>query len=341
MPLSYALGVIRTALIVVIAAIYLVVVSGLCAVLKPIPPIHRVISYVFTALLTRLSLFVLGLWWIRVEEVSRKRGRSSQSREAWRPGSGDLIVSNWASWVEILWLAFRFDPIFVLPLSNDPVEQRDMPPETRATGRRTGTGSAAITLPTKPVARRANIVGFRKVSLLHIITSTGSTPLGASSGNYSSLEEIRSSANRPVVVFPECTASNGRGLLKFADIFKDRPVPVRGYKVFVMCVRYDPPTALSPTLSLSIPSKLNPLSHVFSLAKTFQPLAMSIRLLPPDESPSSPLFLASEAVSGDVGDDVLAAACSGLISQLGKLKRMNLSWEDKVLFLKLYREKRG
>lgn len=130
-----------------------------------------------------------------------------------------------------------FDPIFVLPLSNNPVEQRDMPPETRATGRRTGTGSAAISLPTKPVARRANIVGFCKVSLLHIITSTGCTPLDASSGNYSSLEEIRSSANRPVVVFPECTASNGRGLLKFADIFKDRPVPVRGYKVFVMCVR--------------------------------------------------------------------------------------------------------
>ena len=181
--------------------------------------------------------------------------RSSQSREAWRPGSGDLIVSNWASWLEILWLAFRsvlsgshtlsytnghplsFDPIFVLPLSNDPIEKHDMPPETRATGRRTGTGSAAISLPTKPVARRANIVGFRKMSLLHIITSTGGTPLNASSGNYSNLEEIRSSANRPVVVFPECTTSNGRGLLKFADIFKNHPIHVRGYKIFVMCVR--------------------------------------------------------------------------------------------------------
>lgn len=129
-----------------------------------------------------------------------------------------------------------FDPIFVLPLSDVPVQQRDIPLETRATGRRTGTGSAAISLPTK-TAVRANIVGFRKVSLLHIITRAGSTPLDASSGNYSSLEEIRSSANRPVVVFPECTTSNGRGLLKFADLFKDRTVPVKGYKVFVMCIR--------------------------------------------------------------------------------------------------------
>jgi hypothetical protein len=110
--------------------------------------------------------------------------------------------------------------------------------ETRATGRRTGTGSAAISHPTKPLAQRVNIAGFHKVSLLQIIMCTGRTPLDASSGNYSSLEEIRSSANRPVVVFPECTTSNGRGLLRFAELFKDCPVPVKRFKVFVMCIRY-------------------------------------------------------------------------------------------------------
>src|SRR5712671_6140707 len=130
-----------------------------------------------------------------------------------------------------------FDPIFVLPVSDDPVPQRDTLPETRTPGRRTGTGSAAISLPTKPVVRRANIVGFRKVSLLRIIMSTGGTPLDASSGNYFNLEDIRSSASRPVVVFPECTTSNGRGLLKFSELFKGRPVPVKGYKVFIMCIR--------------------------------------------------------------------------------------------------------
>lgn len=131
----------------------------------------------------------------------------------------------------------RFDPIFVLPLSNDSVQQHDTPLERRSMGRRTGTGSAAISLPTKPVVRRASLVGFRKVSLLQIIMYTGSTPLDMSSGNSSSLEEIRSSADRPLVIFPECTTSNGRGLLKFAELFKDRPVPVKGYKVFIMCIR--------------------------------------------------------------------------------------------------------
>ena len=102
---------------------------------------------------------------------------------------------------------------------------------------------------------------------------------------------------------------------------------------------YDPPTVLSPTLSHSIPSALNPLSHMFALASTLGPLTMSIRLLPPAESPGSPLFMASEVVSGDVGEDTLSAICASLISQLGKLKKMSLSWEDKVSFLGLYRKK--
>lgn len=102
---------------------------------------------------------------------------------------------------------------------------------------------------------------------------------------------------------------------------------------------YDPPTVLSPTLSHSIPSALNPLFHMFALASTLGPLTMSIRLLPPAESPGSPLFMASEVVSGDVGEDTLSAVCASLISQLGKLKKMSLSWEDKVSFLGLYRKK--
>ncbi|KAH9977975.1 hypothetical protein BGW80DRAFT_1165715 [Lactifluus volemus] len=340
-PLLYALAVVRTVLIAALAALYLVLVSGACTLLTPVPPIYRAISYVLTALLSRLSLFVLGVWWIRIEQISRKRGRSTVSSEPWSPGAGDIIVSNWASWVEILWLGFRFDPIFVLPVSNGPDQQHDTFHETRTTGRKTGTGSAAISLPGRPTSRRASIIGFRKASLLRMVLSTGNTPLSPSNDNYSSLEEIRRTANGPVVVFPECTTSNGRGLLKFADVFKDCAIPVKGYKVFVMCVRYDPPAAMSPTLSHSIPSTLNPLFHVFSLATSPNPLTMSIRLLPTTESPSSPSFMTSEVVLGDVGADILSTACEDLISQLGKLKKMSLRWEDKVFFLKLFREKAG
>ncbi|KAI0269167.1 hypothetical protein BC834DRAFT_932181 [Gloeopeniophorella convolvens] len=336
LPFAYGLGAIRVAVIAILATIHLVLVSGVCVLLIPIPPLHRFISWVLTALLSRLSLLVLGLWWIPVEQVTRKRGYAA---EKWRPGSGDLIVSNWASWIEVLWLAFRFDPIFALPVSASSVQQPEPSSQARSPGRRTGTGSAAISTPGTTSLQPVDIVGFRRASLLRMITFTGRTPFVASAGNFSSLEEIRRSANRPVVVFPECTTSNGRGLLRFAEVFKDRAVPVSGYKVFVMCVRYDPPNALSPTLSHSIPSILNPLPHIMSLVSTITPLNISIRLLPPAESPSSSSFMASEIIPGDVGEDTLSAVCAGLISQLGRMKKTNMGWENKVLFLNLYREK--
>ena len=76
------------------------------------------------------------------------------------------------------------------------------------------------------------------MSLLAMIRATGSIPLNSSScKDYVSLEEIRSKADRPVVVFPECTTSNGRGLLRVADVFRGVNVPVKGFNVFVMCVR--------------------------------------------------------------------------------------------------------
>ena len=138
---------------------------------------------------------------------------------------------------ELIATCRSFDPIFVLPVSSALVKQHDASPETRVTGRKTGTGSAAISSPLRRPTWRADIIGFRKVSLLHMIMSTGNTPLDEPSSSYSSLEEIRRKASRPLVIFPECTTSNCRGLLQFAEVFKDRAVPVKGYKVFVMCVR--------------------------------------------------------------------------------------------------------
>ena len=70
-----------------------------------------------------------------------------------------------------------------------------------------------------------------------MITSAGHVPPFDISPKKSTLEEIRRTASRPLVVFPECTTSNGRGLLRFADVFR-QDVPVKNYQVFVVCVRY-------------------------------------------------------------------------------------------------------
>lgn len=84
-------------------------------------------------------------------------------------------------------------------------------------------------------------MGWQRKSLLQMVQHCGNgvlTPEEAErSGKVLSLEEIRSRADRPVVVFPECTTSNGRGFLRFAEVFSDVPLPVKRFSLFVMCVR--------------------------------------------------------------------------------------------------------
>lgn len=189
-----------------------------------------------------------------------------------------------------------------------------------------------------------------------MLSHTGNTPLQASE-SMQSFEEIRAKADRPVVVFPEGTTSNARGLLRFAEVFKGIEVPVKHFKVFITCVRsaihvillrcqllivprYDPPTSVSPSLSHSIPSfTLNPLPHIFTVATSLVPLNISIRLLDPAESPSSGSFLLSDFLT-NLPVDPLSEVCAALVAQTGKLKRVGMGWEDKAAFFEFYRAKK-
>ncbi|KAF7355227.1 hypothetical protein MSAN_01438600 [Mycena sanguinolenta] len=318
-PLALLVGALRMALVLALLLVHLVLVHVVSIIFIPVPVLHRLVTRIFTAFTARVSLLALGVFWISVDNVTRKRGRGVKDIETWHPRAGDVIVSNWVSWVEILWLAFRFNPIFVLPVTeNSP--SPDVPPTSEAIshtpGRRTGTGSANITATSRGVTARAPILGFRQGRLTKASRTSVNSLTGPSSSS------------------PECTSSNGRALLRFADVFQQK-VPVRGYNVFVMCVRYDPPTRFAATLAHSIPTALNPLSHVFSVATSLAPQAVSIRLLAPSESPGSQVFLASEALSGNETDQ-LAGACAALIAQIGKMKRTGMGWEDKVSFLQFF-----
>jgi hypothetical protein len=77
---------------------------------------------------------------------------------------------------------------------------------------------------------------------------------------------------------------------------------------------------------------------LFGLATALKPIDLQIRLLAPAESPSSPLLMASDVISGNVEDE-LAEASAALMAQLGKLKRTNMGWEDKTAFLEFYHNK--
>lgn len=339
------------------------------------------LSSLVTVSFTRLVLLLVGVYWVSVETVHRKRrcgnevyrdktfdtelrSRTSQ-KEAWNPQAGDVIISNWVSWLEIAWIA-KFNPIFVLPVMDEFEKQVSTDsPSRSASGRRTGTGTAAVSssIPRLQV-KRAEVLGFVEVSLLRMITICGLVPPfnGVADPKLPkfSFEEVRIRARqtgRPVMLFPECTTSNGRGLLRFADVLEGFQLPVREFNIFLMCTRYeiciscamprlteyngriDPPTALAPTLSLSIPhssSLINIARHTFAIACSLSPHALSIRLISPSESPSSGSFLLSEFPSEKSTKNTLMAVCATLISDVGRLKKMGMGWEDKSLFLDFY-----
>lgn len=135
-------------------------------------------------------------------------------------------------------VAGRFNPTFVLPIPDFLPETPKQSllastPITQQTRRRTAE------LRSKIIRSHIPIRGFQEVSFLKMVSVTGRVPpFGNLHLNDAlSLEEIRRKSSKPIVVFPECTSSNGRGLLRFASVFR-QTVPTKNYQVFVMSVRY-------------------------------------------------------------------------------------------------------
>jgi hypothetical protein len=255
----------------------------------------------------------------------------------------------------------RFNPTFVIPhadsrLPEPSVSTSDSSEIQHTPGRKTGTGSAHISSK-QSRASRISITGFSSVSLLQMITYVGNIPTSSQTGQVRSLEEVRSTSKGPIVVFPECTTSNGRGVLRFAHVFKQN-IQKQNWKIFIMCVRYvfcteassrtdmywgcpdryDPPTSFTPSCACSIPSTpLNPLPHIFKLACSLSSPKIIIRLLDPTESPGSPSFSYADFESTLSYADQLSDCCAYLISQVGRMKQLGLGWEDKTNFLAFYR----
>lgn len=126
----------------------------------------------------------------------------------------------------------RFNPVFVLPV----VSYSD--------SAAFGSSSPVNRRQDKSLSHRAEstLLGYKTVTVFDIVRATGFTPpyngIVSNNATAQSLSSIRSRAKGPVVVFPEYTTSNGRGLLQFVDFQKTEKLTAQGYNTFVMAVRY-------------------------------------------------------------------------------------------------------
>ena len=135
----------------------------------------------------------------------------------------------------------RFNPTFALPIHAPPAV--DPSRSASVTGRQTGTGSSNIDLPSISSVPSSPLLGYLPVGLITMLNMTGHTPAHFHSSQYEgkdvklyALEELCDRAPGAVVLFPEGTTTNGRGLLRSSEgLFGTQgwEVPVRKRAVWV------------------------------------------------------------------------------------------------------------
>ncbi|KAG0267075.1 hypothetical protein BG011_009147 [Mortierella polycephala] len=301
-------------ILVSIVALVLILLQTLGLVLSPLPPLHRIYSRLISAILLRVILVLLGFFWIRHEVVTLKRGRGSgaskaQSSSRKQATSGELIVCNWSSYIDVLYLAFRYNPVF------------------------TQIYSETLTV--------------RQVSLWEALCQSGSYPdLSPPEGveTLPLMDFVKAMYKKgagPVVIFPEGTTTNNRAILKFIPIFKDCSVPETSVDISIVALKYDY-SKFAPTFTIGLDNSYR-LGHLFRTCAQFYN-TLSVKSLASDESPSSAYFSAMDGLASTtsgaalgvvepVEEDALGGVIINLMGRMTRFRKLGLNVKDKADFL--------
>ncbi|KAJ1548243.1 hypothetical protein HK096_007409 [Nowakowskiella sp. JEL0078] len=206
---------------------------------------------------------------------------------------GEILVANHISYIDIFYLAAKFAPTFVEIGDNGTVSP---------------------------------------ISTWKAIADVGLTPKkDLKNLNGLSLEELASklktSGGGPIVVFPEGTTSNGRGLLKFLPVLNS--LDLSKFRIQLIGLKYEF-EEFSP--SFTVGSKL---FHMFGLLSQFGNF-LEVKQLPVDEVRETPNNQKIAELSN--GEDLVTNKIGTLLSQMLRIRRLGLGRDDKSDFLEYYSE---
>lgn len=155
-----------------------------------------------------MILGIPGIWWIDLQIDGVKKGSLAKKHQGRVPQPSDIIASSFTSPIDALYLAAIFDPIFTVSY-----------PHTRQ-------------------IQYISLFG----AIVHALSKPREHPSpGARMTDLKTL--LAEHPNRPIVVFPECTTTNGRGILPFSPSLLTTPP---GTKIFPVSLRYTPPDIRTP-----------------------------------------------------------------------------------------------
>jgi len=154
-------------------------------------------------------LGIPGVWWIDLQVDGVRRGSLCYGSPSRLPSEGTIIASSYTSPLDVLYLAAIFDPIFTQSYPGSRLVQ-EISQESAL---------AACFGVRNPLA------------------------LGAEERMVELEKLVKQNPSRTVVVFPEATTSNGRGILRFSPSLLSAGSQI---KIFPVSLRYTPADVVSP-----------------------------------------------------------------------------------------------
>ncbi|KIV95779.1 hypothetical protein PV10_03394 [Exophiala mesophila] len=152
-------------------------------------------------------LGIPGIWWIDLQIDGVRKGSLAKNNTR-LPQQGSIIASSRASPIDALYLAAIFDPAFVA---------------------------------TYPYTRLVEPISLFQAICRSFTHPRVDPPSGTHLVDLDTF--LRQNSNRVTVIFPECTTTNGRGILPLSPSLVTTPPRTR---VFVVSLRYSPADVTTP-----------------------------------------------------------------------------------------------
>ncbi|ORX49387.1 hypothetical protein DM01DRAFT_1385086 [Hesseltinella vesiculosa] len=296
-------GLIKIMLVLVMSLLYFVSVNLLGSLLMPVPPLQKIWQRAWSFVCLRLILFFAGFMLIRTETTTVRRGRAKGAKKSqFQVKPGDIIVANWTSYVDVIYLAFRFNPTFTQAI---------------------------------PSVNMVRVLSFWQ-AIRACVYPPPLTPedAGISSDDpcLVSLKQLQQSQDRPIVVFPEATTTNGRALLKFASpLFEDFKVNDHHGGFHVMAFKYDY-HYMSPTYTVG-----NQLIHLMCLCAQFSN-TLRVKFLDDMDAPcAGSNNMNTNDLAQLAGATDLVGGLLGLsLGNMARLRKTNMDVSSKREFMDYY-----
>jgi 1-acylglycerol-3-phosphate O-acyltransferase len=149
-----------------------------------------------------------GIWWVDLQLDGVKRGTLADQPPKRFPHPGSIIAANLTSPIDAVYLTAIFDPIFTISY---------------------------------PGSRKVEHVSLLR-AVLHALAPVRTAP--PPSARLVSLEELlHKYPTRVIAVFPECSSTNGKGVLPFSPSLVTTPADA---SIFPVSLRYTPADITTP-----------------------------------------------------------------------------------------------